>query len=129
DELPMSSPFPWRRVTRIARWVVPLAIVAVAALYGAPVVTRALGEKHLPGLPAAAARPTALVQFDVTPRGTNLFLDGAPLASNPLLLGEGEVHTVTGVAEGYKIGAAKFLVDRAKTVKLKLERGRARPRG
>ena len=68
----------------------------------------------------------AVVEFDVTPRGSRLFLDGTPLASNPVVLGRGEVHTVTAVAEGYDIGAHKFLVDQAKTVHLKLERGRGR---
>jgi hypothetical protein len=119
---PVRAPLPWRPIARVARWLVPIAIVAAAALYAAPVVSRALGHKAAAALPAA--RPTALVQFDVTPRGSRLFLDGAPLSSNPVTLGQGEVHTVTGVAEGYKMANFKFLVDQAKTVRLKLERGR-----
>jgi hypothetical protein len=67
----------------------------------------------------------ALVEFDVTPRGSRLFLDGVPLGSNPVSLGRGEVHTVTAVADGYEVGASKFFVDQAKTVRLKLQRGRA----
>jgi serine/threonine protein kinase len=125
DDLPLEpagTPFPWRQIGRVGRWLVPIAVVTVAALYAAPVVSRALGQKAAAALPAA--RPTALVQFDVTPHGSRLFLDGAPLASNPVTLGQGEVHTVTGVADGYKMGNFKFLVDQAKTVRLKLERGR-----
>jgi serine/threonine protein kinase len=121
---PARASFPWRRLGRVARWVVPIAILGAAALYAAPAVTKAVGQKAATALPAA--RPTALVQFDVTPRGSQLFLDGAPLSSNPIALGQGEVHTVSGVAAGYEVGNFKFLVDQAKTVRLKLEQGRGR---
>jgi hypothetical protein len=109
---------PPRRIGRVARWLIPVPLLAAAAFYGVPRLTAARDVAQ------AVARPTALVQFDVTPRGSQLYLDGAPLASNPISLGKGEMHTVTAVASGYDVAASKFFVDEPKTVRLKLERGR-----
>jgi hypothetical protein len=121
-----AEPEPRRRrgLPRALRWVIPLPLLVAAAAFALPRLHPPSGAAPV----AAAARPTALVEFDVTPRGSRLFLDGAPLASNPVVLGKGEVHTVTGVADGYDVGAYKFFVDQPKTVRLKLERGRGKHR-
>jgi hypothetical protein len=101
---------------RRALWALPLAAAALAAV--------ALGLPHLRGAPAAA--PTALVRFDVTPADSRLFLDGAPLASNPIPLPIGQPHTIQALADGYELGVQKFLVDGPATLKLRLERPRKR---
>jgi serine/threonine protein kinase len=133
--LPGRRRNPRASVGRIARWLIPVPLLAAAGLYflpGLSLPTPSLPKLSLPKLDRLtgetdpASRPTALVSFDVTPRGSRLYLDGVPLASNPISLGTGEVHTVTAVAVGYDVGASKFLVNQAKTVRLKLERGHAR---
>jgi serine/threonine protein kinase len=122
---------PERRRRRVALrpllWIVPVGVLAAAGVALGPGLLARARQADLPAAAAAEARPMAMVQFDVSPRGSRLYLDGAPLVSNPVSLGKGEVHTVTAVAEGYDVGASKFFVDQAKTVRLKLlERGRGR---
>jgi hypothetical protein len=114
---------PRRGAARLARWLIPLAVAGAVAVVVGPRVLKSAPE---PAPVSVEAPPRALVQFDVSPQGSQLFLDGAPLVSNPVSLGKGEMHTVTAVAQGYDVGASKFFVDQAKTVRLKLERGRGR---
>jgi hypothetical protein len=109
---------------RAARWAVPLV---AAALAGVLVVPRLTGSARSPGAATAPARETSVVSFEVVPRASQLFLDGAPLSSNPVTLGRGEVHTVTAAAPGYDVAVEKFFVDSpTKTVRLQLARRRSR---
>ena len=71
----------------------------------------------------AAARPISTVTFDLAGANSQLFLDGSPLASNPIALGTGELHTVTAVSGGRVVGIEKFLVDEPqKTVRVRVDR-------
>ena len=120
----VEGPRPTPRAVKAALWLVPAAaLLAGAVMVGPRLLDRrtAEGTASAATTPAAAARETAVVRFEVYPTTSQLFLDGAPLASNPVTLGKGEVHTVTAAAPGHEMAVEKFFVDKAtKTVLLKL---------
>jgi hypothetical protein len=100
-------------------WLLSLAVLGAAAAVALPRLGRRDAES---AVQIAATRPTAVVQFDLGGGASQLFLDGAPLAANPIALATGEFHTVTAVAGGQVVGTEKFLVDRAKTVRVRVGR-------
>jgi serine/threonine protein kinase len=108
---------------RARRWplLIPIPVLAVAGLLVVPkLLSRPEPE---PVAARAPARPTAMVTFDLGGAHSQLFLDGSPLASNPVALGTGELHTVTAVSGGRVVGTEKFLVDQPqKTVRVRVER-------
>jgi hypothetical protein len=114
------APAPPRARRRWMLWLIPVPVLAAAAAFAFPRLS-----VQTPGQSTAtpaAARPTALVEFQV-PGDSQLFLDGSPLVSNPIALGEGEFHTVTAVAGGRVVGTEKFLVDQPrKTIRVRIER-------
>jgi hypothetical protein len=69
-----------------------------------------------------------LVRVEVTPRGARakarLLLDGAPLASNPVMLAKGSSHTISAIADGYQPAQIEVSADAEKTVSLTLRRDR-----
>jgi hypothetical protein len=104
--------------------------------------SRALSPKPAAPPQTAAAAPVApaapvnwksvarggdvLVRIEVAPRaaraGARLMLDGAPLASNPVLLPKGSTHTVSASADGYLPASVAVTADAEKAVALELER-------
>jgi serine/threonine protein kinase len=116
--LPRRSKSP----ARLLKWLLPVPVLAVASFFALP---------HLKGTAErapelTAERPTVTVQFAVTPAGSQLFLDGSPITSAQAALETGQMHMVSGSAPGYEVGHQKFLVDKAKTVELRLQRTRGR---
>ncbi len=103
-------------------WVLVAVPVVAAAIWAAPHLKALLPASK----PAKPAREMVLVLFDVTPKDSQLYLDGEPLAANPTRLGKGEVHTVNAVLQGYEMAVKKFFIDDEMTITLKLERKRQR---
>jgi serine/threonine-protein kinase len=100
-------------------WLLALPVAAAAIFLLLPRLRHESADLAAIG---AATRPTAVVQFDVSAE-SQLFLDGSPLASNPIALATGEFHTVTAVAGGRVVGTEKFLVDQPKkTVRVRVGR-------
>jgi hypothetical protein len=122
EDRPPPTPQPVRARIQPWKWLLPIPVLAVAGLVALPkrVSVRESGE--VVAAERAPARPTGMVHFDVTAE-SELFLDGSPLASNPIALGTGEFHTVTAVAGGRVVGTEKFLVDQPrKTVRVRVGR-------
>jgi tRNA A-37 threonylcarbamoyl transferase component Bud32 len=100
-------------------WLVPVPVLALA---GAMLIPQLKGKPQAE-VARGPARPSAMVQFDLAGAESELFLDGSPLASNPIALGTGEFHTVTAVSQGRVVGTEKFLVDQPrKTVRVRVGR-------
>jgi serine/threonine protein kinase len=114
---PVAPAPPARRPAR-PLWLLALPVLGVTVA----LVPRLMNRQPASAGDGAARRPTAVVQFDVNGAGSQLFLDGAPLASNPIALATGEFHTVTAMAGGHVVGTEKFLVDQAKTVRVRVGR-------
>jgi tRNA A-37 threonylcarbamoyl transferase component Bud32 len=110
---------PKRRRAGLLKWLLPVPVLAAAAFVAVP---RLRGAHEGTKETAAAARPTVVVQFDVTPRGSQLFLDGSPIVSAEAALPTGEIHMVSASAPGYELTHQKFFVDKAKIVELRLPR-------
>jgi serine/threonine protein kinase len=121
ERMAAPAPLPPPRPRR-ALWLLALPVLAL----GLVVAPRLFGQHEIDGandIRSAAARPMALVHFDLGGAESQLFLDGSPLASNPITLGSGELHTITAVAGGRVVGIEKFLVDQPqKTVRVRVER-------
>jgi tRNA A-37 threonylcarbamoyl transferase component Bud32 len=112
----LAAPAP-RKSGRRWLWLAPLPALALGAVL---LASRPSANRSAEPI-AAANRATALVEFDVPGQGRQLFLDGSPLASNPIALGEGEFHTVTAVTDGRVVGIEKFKVDQPrKTVRVRV---------
>jgi serine/threonine protein kinase len=121
DPTPPPVTAPVRPPARRWPWLLAIPVLAAAGLL---LVPRLTGQPSAESVVARApARPTALVHFDLAGAHSQLFLDGSPLASNPIALGTGELHTVTAVSGGRVVGTEKFLVDQPqKTVRVRIDR-------
>jgi len=119
DPTPPPVTAPARAPSRRWPWLLVIPVLAAAGLL---VVPRLTGPAE-PAATLAPARPTSMVHFDLGGADSQLFLDGSPLASNPIALGSGELHTVTAVSGGRVVGTEKFLVDQPqKTVRVRIDR-------
>lgn len=79
---------------------------------------------------AIAKGSDVLVRIEVGPREargrTRLLLDGAPLASNPVLLPKGSEHTIAATADGYEPASVTVTADAEKSVAIDLRRAAKR---
>lgn len=133
DEIP--APATRRRSVgsplRLLAYLIPVGVLAAGFFVLKPMffkVEEPATQTVAQHAPAGAKVPaqTVWVKFEVTPAIAQLYLDGIPLPQNPAPLVKGEVHTITGIAEGYEIEVMKFSAERARSVYLQLAKKKSR---
>ena len=121
-------------------WALAAVGLGVVVIGGARLLRRSVeGPDPAEAAQAAAAAPVAkpvqwksvgkgdevLVTIEIAPkagRKARLLLDGAPLASNPVLLARGSKHTVSAVADGFEPASLDVTADAPKAIRLELRR-------
>ncbi len=106
----------------VARFTVTAAVIGAALYFGLPLLQERFPNTGIPVFKPAPADDAVLVEVQVIPQGSRIFLDGGPLISNPLRLPrDAHLHTVMARADGYQPGSIEFRADRAQTVHLRLK--------
>ncbi|HEY0708343.1 MAG TPA: hypothetical protein VGG33_16170 [Polyangia bacterium] len=124
-------------IGRFILWGLAACGLAALVLFGARMLSRKSAPAASPAAEIAAeTKPVTwkavergsdvLIRVEVTPRAARpnarLLLDGAPLASNPVLLPKGGTHKISATANGYEPATVELTADGPKTVALELKR-------